>query len=140
LDTFGISFKAAGVDNVDVGGTRRRVVPFLVESSLDGGCGVVDNSCDLVVEDLENVENDCRPLFLFCVVGLVVVNIWKGEEVAEDDIVDATEFVTDFWSVSKLSRIVFTIIDGSVVVVTVVVVILGLLLDLADGFLLILFA
>ena len=140
LDTFGISFKAAGVDNVDVGGTRRRVVPFLIECSLDGGCGVVDISCNLVVEDLENVENDCRPLFLFCVVGLVVVNIWKGEEVAEDDIVDATDFVTDFWSVSKLSRIVFTIIDGSVVVVAVVVVILGLLLDLADGFLLILFA
>jgi len=79
------------------------------------------------------------------VVGLIVVNIWNWEDVTEEANVEATDFVTDCWSESKLSRIVFTIIDESVVVVgvdvgvVVVLVTLRLFLDRDDGFLLMLF-
>lgn len=76
-------------------------------------------------------------------VGLIVVNIWNWEDVTEEAKVEATDFVTDCWSESKLSRIVFTIIDESVVVVgvgvVVVLVTLRLFLDRDDGFLLMLF-
>ena len=71
------------------------------------------------------------------------MNIWNWEDVTEEANVEATDFVTDCWSESKLSRIVFTIIDESVVVVGVVVVVvlvtLRLFLDRDDGFLLMLF-
>lgn len=57
--------KAAGVDKVDVGRTRRMVVPLRIGRALDGGSGVVVFLCDFVVEDLENVDEVCRPRFLF---------------------------------------------------------------------------